>query len=63
MSYTFNDRMKILTIFSAIFLSLMLITGIYGMNFVNIPEPKLTWGYYNTLAIIGMIFLVMLVFF
>jgi len=33
-----NDVMKLLTIFSAFFLPLIFIWGIYGMNFENMPE-------------------------
>lgn len=33
-----NDVMKILTIFSAIFIPLTFIAGIYGMNFEYMPE-------------------------
>ena len=49
MSNRTNEIMKVLTIFAAIFIPLMFITGIYGMNFdtasspLNMPE--LTWVY------------------
>lgn len=33
-----NEVMKVLTVFSAIFLPLTLIAGIYGMNFLYMPE-------------------------
>lgn len=36
-----NDTIKLLTVFSAFFLPLTFIVGIYGMNFENMPE--LTW--------------------
>lgn len=38
-----NNTMKVLTVLSAIFLPLSLITGWYGMNFSTMPE--LTWQY------------------
>lgn len=38
-----NRVMKILTIVTTVFLPLTLVTGWYGMNFVNMPE--LTWEY------------------
>ena len=38
-----NNTMKVLTVLSAIFLPLSLITGWYGMNFSAMPE--LTWQY------------------
>lgn len=40
-----NDIMKLLTVVSTIFMPLTLITGIYGMNFVHMPELNWRWGY------------------
>lgn len=40
-----NDVMKLLTIFSAFFLPLTFIAGIYGMNFDNMPELHFANGY------------------
>lgn len=40
-----NEVMKILTIFAAIFIPLTFFAGIYGMNFDNIPELHLKYGY------------------
>ena len=40
-----NEIMKVLTIISTIFIPLSFLAGIYGMNFVNIPELKWAWGY------------------
>lgn len=40
-----NNRLKILTIISAIFMPLTLIAGIYGMNFSFMPELTWHWGY------------------
>ena len=56
-----NAVMKTLTIFSAIFMPLTFIVGVYGMNFENMPEMKLHNGYYYTWALmllvtIGMVF-------
>ena len=48
-----NDVMKLLTIFSAFFLPLTFIVGIYGMNFDNMPELHTTYGYYLTLLIMA----------
>ncbi|MEZ4879575.1 MAG: CorA family divalent cation transporter, partial [Chitinophagales bacterium] len=45
-----NDVMKLLTIFSAFFLPLTFIAGIYGMNFDNMPELKSKNGYYITMG-------------
>ncbi len=45
-----NDVMKLLTIFSAFFLPLTFIAGIYGMNFEFMPELRHPYGYFATLA-------------
>ena len=48
-----NEVMKVLTIFSTIFIPLTFLTGIYGMNFINMPE--LNWKYsYITFWIISL---------
>jgi len=36
---------EILTIFSVFFMPLTFIVGIYGMNFENMPELRMRWGY------------------
>lgn len=40
-----NEIMKVLTIFASIFMPLTFIAGIYGMNFQNMPELRMPWGY------------------
>ncbi len=40
-----NEVMKILTIFSTIFIPLTFIVGVYGMNFKVMPELEWSWGY------------------
>lgn len=40
-----NEVMKVLTVFSSVFIPLTFITGIYGMNFESMPELKWAWGY------------------
>ncbi len=50
-----DQRLRQLTVLSAIFMPLTLITGIYGMNFSYMPETGWKYGYYVTLA--GMIWL------
>lgn len=50
-----NDVMKLLTIFSAFFLPLTFVAGIYGMNFENMPELRWQFGYFMTLSIMAII--------
>lgn len=40
-----NEVMKILTVFSTIFIPLSFFTGIYGMNFEHMPELGFKYGY------------------
>jgi len=46
-----NKIMKTLTVFTAMLLPLSVIAGIYGMNFVNMPELHWDLGYYFTLSL------------
>jgi magnesium transporter len=45
-----NETMRIMSIVAAIFLPMMLVAGIYGMNFENMPELKWGWGYFAVLG-------------
>jgi len=58
-----NHRLNALTIISAIFMPLTLIVGIYGQNFVNIPELEYENAYFIELGCMGALFLTMLLFF
>jgi magnesium transporter len=40
-----NEIMKVLTVFSAFFIPLTFVAGVYGMNFENFPELKFKFGY------------------
>jgi magnesium transporter len=44
-SYRLNEIIKVLTIFSTIFMPLTFIVGVYGMNFRYLPELGYTWAY------------------
>src|SRR5918997_4135551 len=44
-SYTLNVVVKRLTSYSIILMSISIIAGIYGMNFVFMPELDWRWGY------------------
>lgn len=51
-SHRTNEVMRVLTVFSAFFLPLTFIVGIYGMNFDWMPELRAHWGY--PLTLLGM---------
>jgi magnesium transporter len=44
-SHRMNEIMKVLTIMSALFIPLSFIAGLFGMNFVHMPELKMPWAY------------------
>jgi magnesium transporter len=46
-----NEVVRLLTIFSAFFLPLTFIAGVYGMNFDFMPELNWKWGYFLSLAL------------
>jgi magnesium transporter len=50
-----NRRINILTIVQAIFVPLTFIAGIYGMNFVHMPELEWSKGYFIALVLMGFI--------
>jgi magnesium transporter len=50
-SYRMNNIMKTLTVITTIFMPLTFIAGLYGMNFVNMPELKSENGYFYVLGI------------
>lgn len=62
-TYRMNKIINVLTIISAVFLPLMLITGIYGMNFDHMPELGWDYGYYMSLAAMAIISAAMIIFF
>lgn len=46
MSTKLNDIMRILTVFSVVFIPLTFIVGVYGTNFENLPELHWHHGYF-----------------
>jgi len=58
-----NDVMRVLTIISTLFIPVSFITGLYGMNFVNMPELQTRYGYFIVLGIIGLVLSGMLWYF
>jgi magnesium transporter len=58
-----NEVMKVLTVFASIFIPLTFITGIYGMNFQDMPELTSPWGYPAIWATFIAVTIVLLVYF
>jgi magnesium transporter len=58
-----NGVMKVLALFSAIFMPLTFITGIFGMNFKNFPELDWKYGFQGTVVIMVVLGAGMLWFF
>ena len=53
------DRtMYALTVVTCVFLPMEFVTGVYGMNFTNMPELQYENGYYICMAVIGVFFVV-----
>lgn len=52
-SHRTNEVMRVLTVFSAFFLPLTFIVGIYGMNFEFMPELRWRHGYPFVLAVMA----------
>ena len=46
-----SEVMKVLAMISTIFIPLNLIAAVYGMNFKNMPELHLQWGYFGVLGL------------
>ncbi len=58
-----NHRLNVLTMLSAIFNPLTLLVGIWGMNFVVMPELQYPYGYPIALGVMVLIGVVMFLFF
>ncbi len=54
-SHRSGEVMRVLTLFSAFFLPLTFIVGIYGMNFEFMPELRARWGYPAVLIAMALI--------
>lgn len=52
-SHRTGEVMRILTLFSAFFLPLTFVVGVYGMNFAYMPELQQHWGYPAVLGAMG----------
>ena len=62
-AHRLNQIMKVLTVFTVIFLPLTLMVGIYGMNFEYIPELGWRYGYFALLGGMATVVLVAVVVF
>ncbi|MHB1127837.1 MAG: CorA family divalent cation transporter [Bacillota bacterium] len=52
-SHRTNEVIRVLTIFSVFFLPLTFLVGIYGMNFVHMPELSWKYGYPIAILVMG----------
>lgn len=50
-----NEIMKVLTVLSAFFIPMTFLAGVYGMNFDNLPELHLKYGYFYFWGLMVMI--------
>jgi magnesium transporter len=62
-SHRTNEVVRVLTVFSVFFLPLTFIVGVYGMNFEFMPELRKHWGYPAVLAGMGLVTLVIYLWF
>lgn len=62
-SNTMNSIMMTLTVITTIFMPLTFIVGVYGMNFVHMPELQWKYGYFIILALMGLVASLMFYYF
>lgn len=58
-----NEIMKVLTVFSAFFIPLTFVAGVYGTNFEYLPEIKLKFGYLYFWIVLASITLSLTIYF
>jgi magnesium transporter len=58
-----NEVVRLLTIFSAFFLPLTFIAGVYGMNFDFMPELNWKWGYFFSIGLMIAVIIVIYIWF
>jgi len=61
-SHKLNQIMRVLTVFTVVFVPLTFLAGIYGMNFDNMPELHSDRGYFVVLAVMAVIVVCQVVF-
>ncbi len=62
-SHHLNQTMRVLTVLMAVFVPLTFVAGVYGMNFVHMPELEWRMGYYGVLGFMLLIALGLLAIF
>jgi magnesium transporter len=62
-SHQLNKTMQFLTVITAIFVPLGLLSGIYGMNFEHMPELHSRYGYFVLLGVMATVAVSLLLFF
>ncbi|MCB9598153.1 MAG: magnesium/cobalt transporter CorA [Sandaracinaceae bacterium] len=62
-SHKLNEVMRVLTIFSTVMLPLTFITGLYGMNFDELPYMHQQWGFGGAVFIMVAVAVSMIFFF
>nr|MBA4159898.1 magnesium and cobalt transport protein CorA [Gemmatimonadota bacterium] len=62
-SHQLNQTMRMLTGWSIILMSMALVAGIYGMNFVFMPELEWRWGYFGALTMMVLLGIALVTFF
>ena len=58
-----NRIMMILTIVSTVFIPLTFIVGLYGMNFIHMPELEWKYGYLTVIIVMIVITIAMVIWF
>lgn len=58
-----NSIMKTLTVITTVFMPLSFIAGVYGMNFVHMPELQWEYGYFIILGLMIVLSIGMILFF
>ncbi len=58
-----NEVVRLLTIFSAFFLPLTFIAGVYGMNFDFMPELNWKWGYLFSISLMVIVVVIIYIWF